>query len=77
MDTPCGDSAVFINCLHASTRDVPRLLAAVDVLLAALVRHQHKLTDSKGDCCAGCLRDWPCPDTAAVAAALLGSGAAS
>lgn len=31
-------------------------------LRAALARHQHKLTDSRGDCCAGCLSDWPCPD---------------
>jgi len=33
-------------------------------LRAALRRHQHKLTDSKGECCAGCLCDWPCPDAA-------------
>jgi hypothetical protein len=29
---------------------------------AALKRHMHKLTDSRGDCCAGCLYGWPCPD---------------
>jgi len=37
---------------------------ATGPLRAALQRHQHKLTDSRGDCCAGCLSDWPCPDAA-------------
>jgi hypothetical protein len=44
--------------LHAAGHD--RTVA----LRAALRRHQHKLTDRLGDCCAGCLDDWPCPDTA-------------
>ncbi len=37
----------------------------VAALEAALHRHQHKLTDSFGEVCAGCLSDWPCPDLAA------------
>lgn len=52
--------------------DVRRLLAVADVLLAALERHQHKITDSKGTICAGCLNDWPCPDIERVRAVLLG-----
>jgi hypothetical protein len=54
--------------------DVPRLLAAVEALQDALLRHQHKLTDRRGDCCAGCLSDWPCPDSDVAARALLGEG---
>lgn len=33
-----------------------------DRLRPALARHQHKLRDSRGAVCAGCLSDWPCPD---------------
>ena len=41
---------------------------AVAPLRAALQRHMHKLTDSHGDCCAGCLSDWPCPDAVLIEA---------
>jgi hypothetical protein len=52
--------------------DLRKALAAVEALQDALRRHQHKLTDKRGDCCAGCLSDWPCPDSGAAARKLLG-----
>ena len=54
-----------------SGHDAERLADAVEALQDALHRHQHKLTDSRGDCCAGCLWDWPCPDSGAAARVLL------
>ncbi len=47
------------------------LLAAVEAALDVLDKHCHKITDSKGECCAGCLEDWPCGAREAIAAAAL------
>lgn len=45
-----------------SGADVPRLLAAVDALSAALRLHTFPFTDGKGAVlCGGCLRQAPCP----------------
>lgn len=55
-----------------AAEDIPRLVAALETALEALGRHQHAITDSRGTICAGCLSDWPCPDTAAITAALTG-----
>lgn len=58
--------------LHAITEDFCRLIAAIEALSSALRTHQNKLTDSKGEFCAGCLEPWPCPDSEAIVAGALG-----
>jgi hypothetical protein len=55
---------------------MPCLLAALEAADAALRRHMHPFTDHQGiSLCGGCLRPSPCPDEAAITAALAGKDA--
>lgn len=67
------------RCCELSQADTPRLLAAVERVLA-----RHKPGDGTAEihtlekgwhsvtACAGCEEPWPCPDYKAISAALLG-----
>jgi hypothetical protein len=66
----------YIRALEASTEDVPRLLAALDGVVAGH-QHAHKAVEPwaagyrfTGDHCALDGDHWPCPTVAAVVAAL-------
>lgn len=69
-NTDCNGCAGLLDRAYEEHVRAERAKAALDAARAALARHQHKITDSQGTICAGCLRDWPCPDIRAVEAAL-------
>ena len=65
------------NCFPISaamSRHARSLLAAIEALSSALRTHQNKLTDTKGEFCAGCLEP-SCPDPEAIITTALGGEA--
>ena len=70
--TACGGPAAEAYWDYFTPARITALLAAVDAAQAALARHQHKITDRQGTICAGCLREWPCPDAGVITRALNG-----
>ena len=61
------ESPRMLSVAVASTSDVPRLIAAVEVALGF-----HQPNDSMVPVCKGCELTWPCYGHAAISAALLG-----
>jgi hypothetical protein len=70
--TACGGPAAEAYWEHFTPTRIVSLLAAIEALSAALRTHRHKLTDTKGEFCAGCLEPWPCPDPEAIITGALG-----
>jgi hypothetical protein len=56
------EAAQALNLYATQVAYAAQVADDLEAVRAALARHQHKLTDKKGEFCAGCLYDWPCPD---------------